>query len=160
MFYVVSVDEHYSIGTFPTQESAQRVVDSCPLPQKIAHLAVMTRDEYRAVLYQAYVKACKDAMTVQDACNLSGVVKSFFDVICTVKRWLEFEGDGTHSYRNHAAVVLFLDKIDDLCGRPSMREGYYHAAYNFCKTTWAKWEAEEGESLAKEVKEANRGSDE
>ena len=47
-----------------------------------------------------------DALLVQDACNASGIVYSF----C---RHMEAAGEIDPKY--HPAVVLFADKLDDLC---------------------------------------------
>lgn len=47
-----------------------------------------------------------DALLVQDACNASGIVFSFCRHI---------DAAGEIDPRHHPAVVLFADKLDDLC---------------------------------------------
>jgi hypothetical protein len=52
----------------------------------------------------------KDAMMVQDACNLSGVVHSFSEFM----RFLSAQNLGTDAKNSHPISVLFASKIASL----------------------------------------------
>ena len=73
-------------------------------------------------------KFWKDALQVQDACNLSAIVHAFSRHMHDA---MEEVSDGTCTWvslRTDPGTVLFLDKIADLCGRPSTME--YSRAYD------------------------------
>ena len=53
----------------------------------------------------------KDAVNVQNACNLSGIVNSFYNGIIAVRQLGSDE-------RQDPAVLAFLFKIMDMCGYP------------------------------------------
>ena len=59
-------------------------------------------------------KDYKDAIQVQDACNLSGVVISFAEVTKRLNNDPEYTG--TAWVRNHPISQLYAAKIADLCG--------------------------------------------
>lgn len=72
---------------------------------------------------------CKWALDVQDACNIGGVTLSFHALVVRL-RHLNLD------YKTHPAAVLFLDKIEDLMGRPlgfSNDIDYYSKAYHACE---------------------------
>lgn len=56
----------------------------------------------------------KEAINVQDACNLSGVVHSFSRALTELRTI--FPGIGTNELNTHPIVVLFADKIQSLSG--------------------------------------------
>jgi hypothetical protein len=61
----------------------------------------------------------KEALDVQDACNLSGVVHSFSRVITDLREIARAEGwEDTDKINAHPVCVLFADKIVSLtlCG--------------------------------------------
>lgn len=64
-----------------------------------------------------YKQAAQDALAVQDACNLSGVVKSFHEIVTNVL-WPEArkDGHGTDWVNQHPIVYLFLYKLMALNG--------------------------------------------
>lgn len=72
-------------------------------------------------------KAAKDALTVQDACNLSGVVHAFARAMTVIRE----STPGTEDANRHPVAVLFADKIMDLVGRPDLSA--YGKAYDSCK---------------------------
>lgn len=72
-------------------------------------------------------RAAKDALTVQDACNLSGVVHAFSRAMSVVRE----STNGTDEANTHPIAVLFADKIMDLVGRPGMDN--YGKAYDACE---------------------------
>lgn len=76
-------------------------------------------------------KAAQDALAVQDACNLSGVVHAFSRAMSAVRK----HTNGTDEANTHPVALLFADKIMDLVGRPGM-DGFgeaYTACQNLAK---------------------------
>jgi len=74
----------------------------------------------------------RDAYAVQDACNLSGVVHSFAEVIARVRALLEQEGKGgTDSVNQHPICVLWADKIGHLTGHQACGGPVIGAAYHW-----------------------------
>ena len=71
-------------------------------------------------------KAAQDALAVQDACNLSGVVHAFSRAMTVIRE----NTNGTDEANRHPIAVLFADKIADLTGRPGV-DGYGQA-YSAC----------------------------
>lgn len=69
-------------------------------------------------------EAAKLAIDVQDACNLSGVLKSFQKIVSEVI-WPEMEkqGKGTDFVNHHPIATLFLSKLCSLNG------GHYECDY-------------------------------
>lgn len=76
---------------------------------------------------EALKRAAQDAMTVQDACNLSGVVHAFARAMTAVRE----ATNGTSEANQHPIAVMFADKIMDLVGRPNFED--YGKAYDTCK---------------------------
>lgn len=71
----------------------------------------------------------REAIQVQDACNLSGVVHSFSRSITRLRALLEAQGNGgTQAVNRHPICQLWSDKIADLSGSPSA----FSAAYAEC----------------------------
>lgn len=68
-------------------------------------------------------KDYQDALTVQDACNLSGVVHAFAEILTRM------EGD-TRTRNTHPISKLFADKIADLAQVRSTSD--YSKAYAQC----------------------------
>lgn len=64
----------------------------------------------------SYTQAAKDAIAVQDAVNLSGVVHSFVDAVTAIWDEAHATGQGTSYVNHHPIVTLFLDKLADLNG--------------------------------------------
>ena len=59
-------------------------------------------------------QAKKDAIQVQDACNLSGVVFSFAQAMAAVCEEADRLGKGTEWKNNHPVSVLFASKLASL----------------------------------------------
>ena len=74
-----------------------------------------------------------DAVTVQDACNLSGVVLSFAEIIPRLNAEMRRLGRGTEWRNRHPICVLFAAKIADLAGVPSYQQGPYIDALDECR---------------------------
>ena len=55
---------------------------------------------------------------MQDACNLVAVLGAMHDGA----KYLMSQGLDTDAIRLHPAMVLFADKVNQLCGRPGMTE--------------------------------------
>ena len=80
---------------------------------------------------------CQEALDVQDACNLSGVVHSFSRTITELRTLVEQEpGFSTDKLNRHPVCVMFSSKIASLTGS----EGYtnFKEAYAFCQQQAAK----------------------
>lgn len=74
----------------------------------------------------------KDAIDVQDACNLSGVVHSFSQVVTDLRTILTNEGKfSTDRLNTHPVVILYSNKIASLCGSESGLE--FSRAYDWAK---------------------------
>ena len=69
-------------------------------------------------------QAAQTALDVQDACNLSGVLASFKEIVHEVL-WPEARrlGHGTEWVNQHPIVTLFLSKLG------SLNRGYYECDY-------------------------------
>ena len=69
-------------------------------------------------------EAAKTALECQDACNLSGVLASFKEIVHEVL-WPEARrlGHGTEWVNQHPIVTLFLSKLG------SLNRGYYECDY-------------------------------
>lgn len=67
----------------------------------------------------------KDALQVQDACNLSGVVLSWARAMKVITDAAQAGGHGTDWVRLHPVNVLYADKVADLTARgASFSEAY------------------------------------
>ena len=75
----------------------------------------------------------KDAINVQDACNLSGVVHSFSKIIGELREIARLEGwEGTDKINRHPVCILFADKIASLaCPGSSINGSEFTSAYNW-----------------------------
>lgn len=83
-------------------------------------------------LEKAYTKAAQDAILVQDACNLSGVVHDFSRILAEVLWPMAREqGQGTDWVNTHPISKLFADKIVDLAHVRDFDQ--YFTAYDECK---------------------------
>lgn len=74
-------------------------------------------------------QAAQCAIDVQDACNLSGVLGAFNDIVFDTL-WPEARriGQGTEWVNTHPICTLFLDKLCDLNQRAD-----FYAAYGACE---------------------------
>lgn len=95
-------------------------------------------------LQQALKRAAEDAIQVQNACNLSGVVHSFSKILKDVL-WpaAHEQGLGTDWVNTHPISVLFAEKIVDLTGvRPYSSDTYINilAAVQECRQIIAEAE--------------------
>ena len=59
-------------------------------------------------------QAAQEALDVQNACNLSGVAKSFADVLDAIWTEARKQGKGTDFVNTHPIVTLFLSKLVSL----------------------------------------------
>lgn len=66
----------------------------------------------------ALERAYRESMECQDACNLSGVAKAFARHLDAI--WFEAQlfDEGTDYVNTHPVTLWFLDKLQDLAGRP------------------------------------------
>lgn len=61
-----------------------------------------------------YQDAAQDAITCQDACNLSGVARSLVEALDAIWEQARAQGKGTDYVNTHPIVSLFLHKLTDL----------------------------------------------
>ena len=73
--------------------------------------------------------ACADAMQVQDACNVSGVVLAFARAMEAINAERERLGQGTDFVRNHPVTILFVNKLEDMVAS-NFRDRYSKAYAN------------------------------
>lgn len=74
-------------------------------------------------------RAAQSALDVQSACNLSGVLRTFVEVMDTLRR--ECPNLGTDGYNLHPICVLYSTQIAFLTGTSSLgceRQDYYRIA--------------------------------
>ena len=78
-------------------------------------------------------EAANEAIVVQDACNLSGVVHKFSSILTEVL-WKEAheKGYGTDWVNRHPISVMFSSKIASLT-HSEMDDGVFSKAYKECK---------------------------
>lgn len=69
------------------------------------------------VTSEAIKNAAKDAMIIQDASNLSGVVHSWSRHMNAINDESRRLGKGTDWVNNHPVNILFADKVADMTGR-------------------------------------------
>jgi hypothetical protein len=70
-------------------------------------------------------KMYADAILVQDAPNLSGIVHSWAEILSAMVQ----SGMDTKAIWNHPVNVMFADKVSDLTGRGNS----YSEAYRICR---------------------------
>lgn len=61
---------------------------------------------------QSLADVAREAIQIQDACNLSGVAHSFLDAIATIRN----SASGTREVNTHAIVTLYVSKFASLNG--------------------------------------------
>jgi hypothetical protein len=81
---------------------------------------------------KTWKELAQEAINVQDACNLSGVVHSFSRTITEVRELLRAEGkESTDNINSHPVCVLFSSKIASLTGSESGME--FAKSYEWAK---------------------------
>jgi hypothetical protein len=82
------------------------------------------------------------ALQVQDACNLSGVLLGLSRLVDELNKEYSLAcanggtADRNKFLREHPALILYLDKIEDLRHRPAEKAGYlavFSNAYDRCR---------------------------
>lgn len=93
----------------------------------------MTQEEELSsrVREQVLAELCQKALTVQDACNLSGVVHEFSLVMSQLSILADAQGFGTDWKNTHPVAVLYSSKIASLTHSEHPLE--FSRAYDFCK---------------------------
>jgi len=85
-------------------------------------------------LKAVYRKAAQDALDVQNACNLSGVVFSFNKAMATICDWANASGYGTMWKNCHPIAVLFGVQISYLSQAGGIADdAVYTAATSKCR---------------------------
>jgi hypothetical protein len=94
---------------------------------------VIEREDNRTM-----VDLAREAIQIQDACNLSGLVIGFARTIRRLRVLLEAEGQGgTTQINRHPVCVLWIDKFASLSGRD------FSLAYDWAKCELAAVEDEQ-----------------
>lgn len=80
---------------------------------------------------------CKEAIDIQDACNLSGVVHAFSRTITELRALLsQEEGFSTSKLNQHPVCVLYSSKIASLTGSETNYNedggNAFSEAYGYC----------------------------
>ena len=70
----------------------------------------------------------EDALMVQSACNLSGVVHSFSEILSRLVKEAQEQGKGTDWINTHPICVLFAEQINHLTTSD------YLQAYEVCES--------------------------
>jgi hypothetical protein len=66
----------------------------------------------------------REALGVQNACNLSGVVHGMYQAVCRLRTLLEAEGKGGNDeLHRHPVALLWADKIASLTGTQAWAAG-------------------------------------
>jgi len=77
-------------------------------------------------------KDYQDAILVQDACNLSGIVHAFSRIMPKIRATLESEGTfSTDAVNGHPIAVMYASKIASLAGSDTFDD--FSKAYDICK---------------------------
>lgn len=103
-------------------------IETVPNHVRFASYAVLS-DDQRNVLR----KICQNALDVQCACNLSGVVHSFSNDV--TKLWdicRAVTGQGTDWVNTHPVCVLYADKIVSLSSGGVTTGDNYSNAWSHC----------------------------
>lgn len=81
---------------------------------------------------RSWAELAEEALRVQDACNLSGVVNGFAIIVKEVRILLESEGTfGNESIHRHPVCKLFADKIASLTGVQNAPFSELSSSYNW-----------------------------
>ena len=75
------------------------------------------------------VQHYKDAIAVQDACNLSGVVFDFARVMEDICQEAQQLGRGTDWKNSHVLSILWANKIAELTGHYAVDTNIFSEAY-------------------------------
>jgi len=59
-------------------------------------------------------EAAQDALAIQDASNICGVVQAFARSMLTVLDDCRAKGQETDAARRHSITLLFMDKLNDM----------------------------------------------
>jgi hypothetical protein len=74
-------------------------------------------------------QAAQSALDVQTACNLSGVVRSFAEIVA----WMRAEGMDTPTCNRHPVSRLYAEQICHLTGAGMGDTDTYHVASMECE---------------------------
>ena len=81
------------------------------------------------------VKHYQDALLVQDACNLSGVVHSFSQTLGELWAHAREQGEGTDWVNTHPISILYSAQIAWLSSGAITDVDLYYKAHNACTDT-------------------------
>lgn len=92
--------------------------------------------EHKVTKVRTWKELAIEALAVQDACNLSGVVLSFGTIIQEVRNRLESEGKGgTDAVNNHPICQLYADKVAHLTNTQTLGNDEVAKAYMWAHDT-------------------------
>jgi hypothetical protein len=78
-------------------------------------------------------QAASDALAVQDACNLSGVVHGFARAMEAVVDDCRSKKQGSDEYKEHPIVIMFMDKLVSMTRWNGALTNGFINAYDDCK---------------------------
>lgn len=78
-------------------------------------------------------RLAKDAIDVQDACNLSGVVHSYSKALSELWKVADFLGEGTDWVNTHPVAILYASKVGSLTGIGSGSFSAFSEAWGACE---------------------------
>lgn len=95
--------------------------------------------EHKVTKVRTWKEMAEEALRIQDACNLSGVVGAFATIITEVRTRLEAEGKGgTDNVNNHPICRLYSDKVASLTGTQTLGNDEVSLAYRWAYDTKGK----------------------
>ena len=74
----------------------------------------------------------RQALLVQDACNISGVVISLGKLMEELCEQVPEGVNRGEWLRSHPALLLYVDKVNDMMGRVGLADDRYVRAYEEC----------------------------
>lgn len=90
---------------------------------------------------KSLAQLAKEAIEVQDACNLSGVVHSFSRTIGRLRQILENQPDfSTEKLNSHPICILWASKISSLTGLGGGFCNRFGDAYTECRKIISDWD--------------------
>lgn len=81
--------------------------------------------------------AAQTAIDIQNACNLSGVIFTWAEVMASISKEASAQSQGTDWKNNHPINVLFANKVADMTGGSSID------AHGTLKYSWAYGKCQE-----------------
>jgi hypothetical protein len=130
-WFIVSKDDFHPLtGPFESSKAASEMWVKC---ERRDQYTIASREAIFERIEADFVKAAKDAITVQNACNLTGVAQSYAKATTCVRRYVEWTaGSDWNKFNTHPVLKLWLYKLMDLQGEWTCGTSDYANAMNAC----------------------------